>query len=104
MNKKKQLLLNLALTVFFVAAVIVRGPNLNPLYSDGAFAWCFAISCYVVLNFFICLGSLRISTNEYNRMQFSIDSSVKSVKKHPRDPEGTRQAGVGSSLRALRIL
>ena len=33
MNKKKQLLLNLALTVFFVAAVIVRGPNLNPLYS-----------------------------------------------------------------------
>ena len=81
MNKKKQLLLNLALTVFFVAAVIVRGPNLNPLYSDGAFAWCFAISCYVVLNFFICLGSLRISTNEYNRMQFSIDSSVKSVKK-----------------------
>ena len=81
MNKKKQLLLNLALTVFFVAAVIVRGPNLNPLYSDGAFSWCFAISCYVVLNFFICLGSLRITTNEYNRMQFSIDSSVKSVKK-----------------------
>ena len=81
MNKKKQLLLNLALTIFFVAAVIVRGPNLNPLYSDGAFTWCFVISCYVVLNFFICLGSLRLSTNEYNRIQFSIDSSVKSVKR-----------------------
>ena len=34
MNKKRQLLLNLALTIFFVLAVIVRGPNLNPLYSD----------------------------------------------------------------------
>ncbi len=30
MNKKRQLLLNLALTIFFVLAVIVRGPNLNP--------------------------------------------------------------------------
>lgn len=81
MNKKKQLLLNLALTIFFVLAIIVRGPNLNPMYSDGAFTWCFAISCYVVLNFFVCLGSLRVTTNEYNRMQFSLDSSVKSVKK-----------------------
>ncbi len=81
MNKKRQLLLNLALTIFFVLAVIVRGPNLNPLYSDGAFTWCFVISCYVILNFFICLGSMRINTNEYGRMQLSIDSSVKSVKK-----------------------
>ena len=81
MNKKRQLLLNLALTIFFVLAVIVRGPNLNPLYSDGAFTWCFVISCYVILNFFICLGSMRLNTNEYGRMQLSIDSSVKSVKK-----------------------
>lgn len=81
MTRKKQLLLNLALTLFFVIAVIVKSPNLNPLYPDGAFSWCVVISCYVILNFFICLGSLRITTNEYNRMQFSMDSSVKSVKK-----------------------
>lgn len=81
MTKKRQLLLNLALTLFFVIAVIVKSSNLNPLYPDGAFSWCVIISCYVILNFFVCLGSLRITTNEYSRMQFSMDSSVKSVKR-----------------------
>lgn len=81
MKKKTQFLLNLALTLFFVAAVIVQGPNLNPLYQDGAFSWCFMFSCYVILNFFVCLGSVRIVTSEYGRPQLSMDSSVKSVKR-----------------------
>lgn len=38
MTRKKQLLLNLALTLFFVIAVIVKSSNLNPLYPDGAFS------------------------------------------------------------------
>ena len=81
MKKKTQLLLNLALTVFFILAIIVQGPNLNPLYQDGAFSWCFMISCYVVLNFFICLGSLHLVTNEYGRASLSMDNSAKGVKK-----------------------
>ena len=56
MKKKTKLLLNLALTLFFLIMIIVKGPNLNPLYSDGAFAWCFIFSSYVVLNFLIGLG------------------------------------------------
>lgn len=81
MKKKTQILLNLALTIFFVLAVIVQGPNLNPLYQEGAFSWCFAFSCYVALNFFVCLGSLRLTTNEYGRTMLTMDSQVRGVKK-----------------------
>lgn len=81
MKKKTQILLNLALTLFFVLAVIVQGPNLNPLYQEGAFSWCFVFSCYVALNFFVCLGSLRLTTNEYGRTMLTMDSQVKGVKK-----------------------
>ena len=56
MKKKTQFLLNLALTAIFFILIIFQGPNLNPLYPDGAFSWCFIISCYVVLNFFVALA------------------------------------------------
>lgn len=80
MKKKTQFLLNLALTLFFVLAVIVQGPNLNPLYQEGAFSWCFMISCYVALNFFVCLGSLRLTTNEFGKTMVTMDRGVKGVK------------------------
>lgn len=80
MKKKTQFLLNLALTLFFVLAIIVQGPNLNPLYQEGAFSWCFMISCYVALNFFVCLGSLRLTTNEFGKTMVTMDRGVKGVK------------------------
>lgn len=80
MKKKTQFLLNLALTLFFVLAVIVQGPNLNPLYQEGAFSWCFMISCYVALNFFVCLGSLHLTTNEFGKTMVTMDRGVKGVK------------------------
>ena len=80
MKKKTKLILNLALTLFFAAMIIVKGPNLNPLYSDGAFAWCFIFSCYVILNFLIGLGGVRISTDQFSRMQINVDKSVKGIK------------------------
>ena len=61
--------------------IIINGPNLNPLYSDGAFAWCFMLSCYVGLNFLLALGGLRLEADAYNRMHLSMDSSIKGVKK-----------------------
>ena len=81
MKKKTQFLLNLALTAIFFILIIFQGPNLNPLYPDGAFSWCFIISCYVVLNFFVALGSVRVGANEYGRPQISIDKSVRGYKK-----------------------
>lgn len=81
MTKKTRLTLNLALTLFFVIMIIVKGPNLNPLYTDGAFAWCFMLSCYVGLNFLIALGGIRIYTDSMNRMRLQMDSSIKGVKK-----------------------
>ena len=80
MKKKTQFLLNLVLTLVFAALIIFQGPNLNPLYPDGAFSWCFIISCYVVLNFFVALGSLRITSNEFYRPQITLDKSVKGYK------------------------
>lgn len=80
MKKKTKLLLNLALTLFFAVMIIVKGPNLNPLYSDGAFAWCFIFSAYVVLNFLIGLGGIRISTDQMGHMSFNVDKSVKGIK------------------------
>ena len=81
MKKKTQFLLNLALTAIFFILIIFQGPNLNPLYPDGAFSWCFIISCYVVLNFFVALGSVRVGANEYGRPQISIDKSVRGYKR-----------------------
>ena len=81
MKKKTQFLLNLALTAIFFILIIFQGPNLNPLYPDGAFSWCFIISCYVVLNFFVALGSIRVGANEYGRPQISIDKSVRGYKR-----------------------
>lgn len=80
MTKKRRLMLNLALTLFFIAAVVVKGPNLNPLYADGAFAWCFILSCYVGLNFLIALGGIRIRPDEFNHMRIHMDPSIKGVK------------------------
>lgn len=80
MKKKTKLLLNLALTLFFLIMIIIKGPNLNPLYSDGAFAWCFIFSCYVILNFFIGFGGIRISMDQSNRMSFNVDKNVKGIK------------------------
>lgn len=80
MKKKTKLLLNLALTLFFAVMIIIKGPNLNPLYSDGAFSWCFIFSCYVILNFLIGLGGIRISTDQFSRMQINVDKSVKGIK------------------------
>lgn len=81
MKRKTQFLLNLALTAIFFILIIFQGPNLNPLYPDGAFTWCFIISCYVVLNFFVALGSVRVGSNAYGRLQVSIDRSVKGYKR-----------------------
>lgn len=80
MKKKTQLLLNLILTLIFLAMVVFQGPNLNPLYPDGAFSWCFMISCYVALNFFIALGSVRITPNEFNRPHLTVDKNVSGYK------------------------
>lgn len=80
MKKKTKLILNLVLTLFFVVMIIVKGPNLNPLYSDGAFAWCFIFSCYVVLNFLIGFGGIRINMDQSNRMSFNVDKNVKGIK------------------------
>ncbi|RJW53901.1 hypothetical protein DXC92_01095 [Clostridiales bacterium TF09-2AC] len=80
MRKKTQFLLNLVLTLVFLVLIVFQAPNLNPMYPDGAFSWCFIISCYVILNFFVALGSVRITTNEYNRPQLSIDKSVSGYK------------------------
>lgn len=80
MTKKTRLVLNLALTLFFIAAVVVKGPNLNPLYADGAFTWCFVLSCYVGLNFLIALGGIRIHPDEFNHMRIHMDPSIKGVK------------------------
>lgn len=81
MKKKTKLLLNLALTLFFAVIVIVRGPNLNPLYPDGAFAWCFIFSCYTALNFMIGLGGVRILSDQFGKMRVSIDKEVRGIKK-----------------------
>lgn len=81
MTKKRRLQFNVLLTVFFLVMIIINGPNLNPLYSDGAFAWCFILSCYVGLNFLLALGGLRLETDAYHRMHLSMDSSIKGVKK-----------------------
>lgn len=80
MSKVKQLLLNLALTIFFLAMLVVQGPNLNPLYSDGAFIWCFVLSCYVILNFFICIGSLRVYPGSGSRLQLHLDRTAKGIR------------------------
>ena len=80
MRIKTQFLLNLVLTLVFLVLIVFQGPNLNPMYPDGAFSWCFIISCYVILNFFVALGSVRITTNEYNRPQLSVDKSVGGYK------------------------
>ena len=80
MRKKTQFLLNLVLTLVFLVLIVFQGPNLNPMYPDGAFSWCFIISSYVILNFFVALGSVRITTNEYNRPQLSVDKSVGGYK------------------------
>lgn len=76
MKKKTQFLLNLVLTLVFLILIVFQGPNLNPLYPDGAFSWCFIISCYVILNFFVALGSVRVTTNEFYRPQITVDKSV----------------------------
>ncbi|MEG0368581.1 MAG: hypothetical protein RR593_01105 [Hungatella sp.] len=81
MKKKTKVILNLALTVFFLAAIVVEAPNLNPLFSDGAFSWCFIISCYVILNFLVGLGGIRIFTDESSHLQFQMDKSVRGIKK-----------------------
>lgn len=81
MKKKTKIKLNLLLTLFFILAIVVQGPNLNPLYSDGAFSWCFMISCYLILNFLVGLGGVRLYTDESSRIQFHMDKSVRGVKK-----------------------
>ncbi|MEG0214584.1 MAG: hypothetical protein RR685_00370 [Hungatella sp.] len=81
MKKKTKVRLNLALTVFFLAAIVVEAPNLNPLFADGAFSWCFIISCYVILNFLVGLGGIRIFTDESSHLQFQMDKSVRGIKK-----------------------
>lgn len=80
MKKKTQFLLNLVLTLVFLVLIVFQGPNLNPLYPDGAFSWCFIISCYVVLNFFVALGSVRVTTNEFYRPQITVDKSIAGYK------------------------
>lgn len=81
MKKKTKVILNLLLTLFFAVAIVVQGPNLNPMYSDGAFSWCFMISCYVILNFLVGLGGVRLYADESSRIQFHMDKSVRGVTK-----------------------
>ncbi len=77
MKKKAKLLLNLALTLFFAFFIFLRSPNLNPLYSDGAFAILFIISAFLIVNFLFGLGGLKVYADEFGRMKFDIDKSVK---------------------------
>lgn len=80
MTKKRRLQFNILLTAFFLIMIIINGPNLNPLYSDGAMAWCFILSCYVGLNFLLALGGLKVEMDPYHRMHVRMDNSIKGVK------------------------
>ena len=80
MKSKTKWKWNLALTIFFLLMIVVKGPNLNPLYSDGAFAWCFIISCYIILNFLMALGGLRVHADPARGFRLEMDRSAKGVK------------------------
>lgn len=80
MKSKTKWKWNLGLTIFFIIMILVNGPNLNPLYSDGAFTWCFIISCYIVLNFFLALGGLRIRSDAVRGLRLELDKSAKGAK------------------------
>ena len=72
---------NLGLAAFFLIALIIRTPNLNPLYADGAFTWLFVISAFVILNFISALSGIKIYQNERGAMKFDIDKKTKGFKK-----------------------
>ncbi len=78
--KKLRLGTNIAITVFFLIALIVNVPNLNPIYADGAFTWLFVISTYVVLNSFSVLKTIRIEQNEMGGLKFDVDKKAEGFK------------------------
>ena len=49
MRKKTQFLLNLVLTLVFLVLIVFQGPNLNPMYPDGAF------SCLILSSIFVAV-------------------------------------------------
>lgn len=80
MKKKLRLSLNLALTVFFIIAILINSPNLNPLYADGAFSLCFIITAYIVVNFIIGLGGVKFYQDENGMTRIDYNKGIKGVK------------------------
>lgn len=80
LSKKRKIQLNLILTLFFIGFIVVRCPNLNPLYAEGAFAWCIVLSCYVILNFLLALGGIRVNLNPRNGLEVNFDRKAKGLK------------------------
>lgn len=81
MTKKMRSYLNLLLTVFFAAVIIVDGPNMSPLYMEGAFFWCVILSCYAGLNFIFALGGVRIRRDDLFRVHLEMGDDLKVFKK-----------------------
>jgi hypothetical protein len=55
-SKKPRIVVYGVLTLLVLLYIFDSAPNLNPLYPDGAFFWCAAISLYVVAWAFFYLG------------------------------------------------
>ena len=57
MTRKKRIWLNVILTILILVVIFLQNPNLNPIYSDGAFAWLIILTLYVALNLVMGLGN-----------------------------------------------
>lgn len=57
MARKKRIWLNVILTILILVVIFLQNPNLNPIYSDGAFAWLVILTLYVALNLVLGLGN-----------------------------------------------
>lgn len=79
-NKKKKTLLLYAIAVVLVLLyVFFSAPNLNPLYSDGAFFWLILISIFTILPM---LSSFKFdaTTDENGKPSFKFESGSKTRK------------------------
>ncbi|MFV0496709.1 MAG: hypothetical protein ACK5L0_00865 [Candidatus Fimivivens sp.] len=75
-TRKSKILVYTAITVVLMLYVFSNASNLNPMYSDGAFFWCIAISAYTLAWCVLKLGSafLRLDANTPGRVPINIDS------------------------------
>lgn len=69
MKKSYRIILNLVVVALFLLAFIIKAPNLNPLYPDGAFLWCGVITAFLAVNFLLGLGGIRLIRDYNGRAQ-----------------------------------